>query len=183
MVFFMVVCCSCTFPTAVRGQTNPVFDEPFIQKAIIAAELSLLVKDDNPVNPDALLYPYFQVAQAGGSGGGSIDPHRALVAQRDGTCYVAYNGRVPGLLEELFQWIMEIVSLNLDNFSHVCSNDDVDNDEEDNNCCEIRSPVQKTWRSLEDGVASLVDACRATCGGTTSATPCPLILTGHHQGA
>lgn len=172
----MVVCCRCTFPTTVHGQANPVFDESFIQKAIISAELSLLVKDESPTNPDALIYPFFQVALAGG-GGGSIDPHRALVAKRDGTCYVAYNGRVPGLFEELFQWILEIVSFNLDNFSHVCSNND-----EDDDCCEIRTPVQKTWRSLEGEVESLVDACRATCGGTAAATPCPLILTGHHQG-
>jgi hypothetical protein len=156
-------CCGGMSPT-VRAQ-NPVFDEPFVNKAIISAELSLLVKDETPVNPDALLYPFFAVSQKSGD-------NRALVAKTDGTCYVAYKGRVPGFFEDLLEGIFAIFSFGLFSSSDVCLDDD---------CCQIRTPVQKDFRSLQDEVGALVDACRATCGG--AATPCPLILTGHQQGS
>lgn len=170
----MVLISSCLLMLpAVRGQVDPVFDGPFVDRAIISAELSLLVKDASPANPDALVYTFFQVAQAGAGGGDSSSANnRALVAKNDGTCYVAYNARVPGLFEDLFQRLMEIFSFNLDFFDDVCFGND---------CCNIRTPVQKAFSSLEGEVETLVDACRATCGG--AATPCPLILTGHHQGS
>jgi hypothetical protein len=154
----------CGMSPTVRAQ-NPVFDEPFVQKAIISAELSLLLKTETPVNPDALLYSFFAVSQKSGD-------NRALVAKTDGTCYVAYKGRVPGFFEDLLEWIFAIFSFGLVFSSDVCLNDD---------CCTIRSPVQKDFSLLQDEVGALVDACRATCGG--AATPCPLILTGHHQGS
>jgi hypothetical protein len=143
---------------------DPVFDQQFVDRAIVSAELSLLVKQESPVNPDALTYTFFDVAQDGGD-------NLAVVAKRNGICYAAYRGRVPGFFEDFFQRFMATFSFNLLYFSDVCSTLD---------CCSIRSNTQRDFISLKDEVGEMVDTCRATCGALT---PCPLILTGHQQGS
>jgi hypothetical protein len=47
-------------------------------------------------------------------------------------------------------------------------------------CCEVRSLVHRDFDALHVVVEPAVELCRDTCG---ESRPCPLILTGHHQGS
>lgn len=142
---------------------DPVVNAPFVEKAIIAAELSLLAQEDDPTNPDAGIYTFFSSVQDEGD-------NLAIVAKNDGVCYAAYRGRVPGFFEDLIQRFLALFTFNFDFLDDVCSGSD---------CCKIRTPTQQDFDSLKDDVEMMVDMCRETCGVST---PCPLVLTGHHQG-
>lgn len=137
-----------------------IFDEPFIDKAIASGELALLVQSDNPVN-EAATYSFFETMQAG--------RNRAIVAKRDGICYAAYHSKNPGRFEERIKRLTGALAFNFGNFANVCFDD----------CCEVRTPVQQNFVALHEQVELAVDMCRETCG---ESTPCPLVLTGHHQG-
>lgn len=139
-----------------------VFDEPFIDRAIVAAELSLMAStdDEDPINDGD--YMFFETMQSVGN--------RAIVAQRDGVCYAAYGSVDPNRFQQLMQRIIALFTLDFDNFTKLCFDDD---------CCKVRTPVERQFDTLHADVEPLVENCRASCGETT---PCPLILTGHHHG-
>lgn len=143
---------------------DPVVDSQFVDQGIISGELSLLAKEDAPANPNAAIYTFFDTAQDGGD-------NLAIVAKNDGVCYAAYRGRVRGFFEDLIQRFLALFTFNLDFFDDVCFGVA---------CCKIRTPIQRDFEALKDEVETLVDMCRATCGVST---PCPLVLTGHHQGS
>jgi hypothetical protein len=134
-----------------------VFDEPFIDRAIISAELSLLAQNDTLlVDGDDGSYSFFETIHAGSN--------RAIVAKKDGTCYVAYGSENP------VEKNNALLKFNFEKFEEICFDD----------CCEVRTLVHTDFEALYAEVEPAVDMCLDTCGAST---PCPLILTGHHQGS
>lgn len=138
-----------------------VFDELFIDRAIVAAELSLLVSEEEPVDRIGA-YSFFETLQGVGNS--------VIVAKRDGVCYAAYRSVNPNRFQELMQRIIAFFTLDFDNFTKLCFDD----------CCKVRSPVERQFDTLYVDVEPVVEKCRESCG---QATPCPLILTGHHEGS
>jgi hypothetical protein len=149
--------------TNATGTNDLIFDKPFIDKAIISAELSLLAQNDNLlVDGDDGSYSFFETLQAGSN--------RAIVAKKNGTCYVAYGSENPGRFEKSGQKDTALLTFDFEKFTEICFDD----------CCEVRTLVHTDFDALYAEVEAAVEMCRDTCGASN---PCPLILTGHHQGS
>jgi hypothetical protein len=144
------------------GTNGLVFDKPFIDKAIVAAKLALLARNDTRFVSDDGSYSFFESMQAGSN--------RAIVAKKNGICYVAYGSAQPRRFERPIQTSVASLTSDVEGFEEICFDD----------CCEVRSLVHRDFDALHVEVEPVVELCRDTCG---ELRPCPLILTGHHQGS
>ena len=138
-----------------------VLDAAFVNRSIVAAELSILAMQNNPSSGGN--YDTFQAFAEG--------DNRAIVAMKNGACFAAFSSVAPGKLGSFFGRIGSFFGGDADNFENECSA---------TKCCEARRTVVESYRaSFRNDVQAALRSCAVNC---TDPNDC-VVLTGHNEGA
>ena len=153
---FNSICFSLLFVAALT-KAQFVVDEDFITTSIVAAELSILAKEENPVSDGT--YDIFASFR-------SSSPDSAIVAKRDETCFVAFASNLPSKWQHLLFSLGSLFS----SFKETCS--------PGGDCCQARTHVTRNFAAVSDSIETPTRDCVASCTGG----PCALVVTGHANG-